>query len=109
MIDLREFFELDAPSALVRFPCGCVIETGLVAEKNHFICPWCECAFLDTDLRDWLSDDTHQSTLFLGDAPKPMIRWQKVLHEVFDEQEGLPVLRVGNDLVRVDEFEWVAN
>lgn len=109
MIDLNDVFDLDVPSALVMLPCGCVIEAGLAAEQNYFVCSWCDSAFLDAELQEWLSDDGHQSVLFLGDGPKPMIRWQKTIHEVFGEQGGLPVLQVGDDLVRVTEFEWVAN
>lgn len=109
MIDLTAPFELDKPCVLMPLPCGCVIESTLRVVAGIVICPWCEATFSAYEFGEWINSDA-PPPLCLENGPKSMIRCREGhLHEVHGEQAGLPVIQVGDVLVRLADFEWISN
>lgn len=109
MIDLTNPYGLSHPCVLMPLPCGCIIESTLRVELGIVICPWCTATFSAYDFGEWINSDS-PPPIFLENGPKEMIRCHEGhLHEVCGEQSGMPVVRVGEELIRFSHFERVAH
>lgn len=109
MIDLTEPFGLTYPCVLMPLPCGCVINSSLRVIEGIILCPWCEATFFAVDFGEWINSDA-PPPICMENGPRSMIICREGhLHEVHGEHGGLPVIRMGDDLVSVDHFVWVSN
>ena len=109
MINIKEIFELDEPSILVPTPCGCIIDSSTKVQDGIVLCPWCDATFSLGDFDEWVHGDA-PPLIFLSNGPKSMIRCDEGhVHEVYCEQDGLPVVQKGKMFFSFTSFEWVLN
>lgn len=110
MIDLTKAYDMDEVCILVPLPCGCIVEASLKHQDGLFECPWCEATFDMVAFGQWINGEA-VPPISLSRSPRTMLRWQGHLAEVHGEKSGLPLVRLGQELVCVpqQDVEWVSN
>lgn len=109
MIDLTSIYDLDHHCILVPTPCGCITPSNQQFIEGIFECKWCGATFSAQDFADWINCDGAPE-LFMTQSPRPLVRWQNNLYEVeYDLVDHGPVVRIGDDFICVEQYEWVAN
>lgn len=114
IIDVGAEFDLGEICIIIPLPCGCVAEGKMCSERGFFTCPWCEATFDVQAFKHWLNGGATKK-IYLERGPKPMLRFSETannarLFEIVAEHGGLPVVKMGQDLVVLsDSFERVAN